>query len=184
MPVVALITWIVTALGGLYLLAIWLIEYDPDFQRAAATRLPVPVISGHVLFAIGGLAVWLMYLITDEDLFAYATVAILAFVATFGLTMAVRWISVYRNAPLPPRRAVLSATQPAIAEVARDPWTPRESYAGGGSPEILYSDQVRPGELAVPPERHFPLSVVIGHGLFALATIVLVVLTLLGVGGS
>src|SRR5215475_9883059 len=68
MPVVALITWIVTALGGLYLLAIWLIEYDPDFQRAAATRLPVPVISGHVLFAIGGLAVWLMYLITDEDL--------------------------------------------------------------------------------------------------------------------
>jgi hypothetical protein len=37
MAVVALITWIVTALGGLYLLAIWLIEYDPDFQRAAAS---------------------------------------------------------------------------------------------------------------------------------------------------
>ncbi len=73
MPVVALITWIVTALGGLYLLAIWLIEYDPDFQRAAATRLPVPVVSGHVLFAVGGLVVWLMYLITDEDIFAWAT---------------------------------------------------------------------------------------------------------------
>ena len=69
MPVVALVTWIVTALGGLYLLAIWLIEYDPDFQRAAATRLPVPVVSGHVLFAVGGLVVWLMYLITDEDIF-------------------------------------------------------------------------------------------------------------------
>ena len=101
MPVVALITWIVTALGGLYLLAIWLIEYDPDFQRAAATRLPVPVVSGHVLFAVGGLVVWLMYLITDEDIFAWATVAILAFVATFGLTMAVRWIGVYRSSPLP-----------------------------------------------------------------------------------
>ncbi len=101
MPVVALITWIVTALGGLYLLAIWLIEYDPDFQRAAATRLPVPVVSGHVLFAVGGLVIWLMYLITDEDIFAWATAGILAFVATFGLTMAVRWIGVYRAGPLP-----------------------------------------------------------------------------------
>ena len=102
MPVIALITWIVTALGGLYLLAIWLIEYDPDFQRAAATRLPVPVISGHVLLALGGLAVWIIYLLTDEDTFAFATLAVLAFVATFGLTMAVRWIGVYRASPTRP----------------------------------------------------------------------------------
>jgi hypothetical protein len=183
MPVVALITWIVTALGGLYLLAIWLIEYDPDFQRAAATRLPVPVVSGHVLFAVGGLAVWLMYLVTDEDIFAWATVAVLAFVATFGLTMAVRWIGVYRTSPLAPRTPVMTTLQPGIAEGARDPWTPRESRAGR-STLASYSDQARPGELAVPPERHFPVSVVIGHGLFALVTIVLVVLTLLGVGGS
>ncbi|HKR67531.1 MAG TPA: hypothetical protein VJT16_01640 [Streptosporangiaceae bacterium] len=183
MPVVALITWIVTALGGLYLLAIWLIEYDPDFQRAAATRLPVPIVSGHVLFAVGGLVVWLMYLVTDEDIFAYATVAVLAFVATFGLTMAVRWIGVYRSAPLTPRTAVFSGAQRGVAESARDAWTPRESYADD-STQIAFSDQVRPGELAVPPERHFPVSVVIGHGLFATVTIVLVVLTLLGVGGS
>src|SRR5215467_11204536 len=153
MPVVALITWIVTALGGLYLLAIWLIEYDPDFQRAAATRLPVPVISGHVLFALGGLVLWLMYLITDEDVFAWATIAVLAFVATFGLTMAVRWIGVYRAAPL---RASASGMPVSHGTTA----------------------------LAVPPERHFPVSVVIAHGIFALTTIVLVVLTILGVGGS
>ncbi len=46
MTVAALITWVITALGELYLLAIWLIEYDPDFQHAAATRLPVPVVAG------------------------------------------------------------------------------------------------------------------------------------------
>src|SRR6185437_9081734 len=97
MSVVALITWIVTALAGLYLIAIWLIEYDPDFQRAAATRLPVPVVAGHVFFAVGGLVVWLLYLITGEDIFAWATAGVLAFVATFGLTMAVRWIGVYRS---------------------------------------------------------------------------------------
>jgi hypothetical protein len=183
MPVVALITWIVTALGGLYLLAIWLIEYDPDFQRAAATRLPVPVVSGHVLFALGGLVVWLMYLITDEDVFAWATAGVLAFVATFGLTMAVRWIGVYRSSPLSPPSPLLTSPQSTRIEASRDAWTPHDPWAAS-SAAPSFSDQVRPGELAVPPERHFPLSVVIGHGLFAVATIVLVVLTLLGVGGS
>ena len=33
-----------------------------------------------------------------------------------------------------------------------------------------------------PPERHFPLPLVIGHGVFATVTIVLVVLTALDVG--
>lgn len=180
MPVIALITWIVTALGGLYLLAIWLIEYDPDFQRAAATRLPVPVVSGHVLFAVGGLVVWLMYLITDRDIFAWSTIAILAFVATFGLTMAVRWIGVYRAGPI--RTPAPYLTVPPGAAHHGDSWPSVDARAAttAGSP----SRGAKPGELAVPPERHFPVSVVIGHGIFAAATIILVVLTILGVGGS
>jgi hypothetical protein len=36
----------------------------------------------------------------------------------------------------------------------------------------------------VPPERHFPVAVVIGHGLFAVATLTLVLLTAFGEGGS
>jgi hypothetical protein len=178
MPVIALITWIVTALGGLYLLAIWLIEYDPDFQRAAATRLPVPVVSGHVLFAVGGLVVWLMYLVTDRDVFAWSTIAILAFVATFGLTMAVRWIGVYRAGPITTPAPYL--TVPPAAAHHGDSWPSADAWAAttAGSP----SRRAKPGELAVPPERHFPVSVVIAHGLFAVATIILVVLTVLGVG--
>ena len=181
MPVIALITWIVTALGGLFLLAIWLIEYDPDFQRAAATRLPVPVISGHVLLALGGLAVWIIYLLTDEVKFAFATLAVLALVATFGLTMAVRWISVYRASPTrPPPVAFLAA--PPAAGGPRDAWTPVDARTGG-RPSIPGLEGRR-GELIVPPERHFPLSVVIAHGIFAVVTIVLVLLTVLGVGAS
>ena len=30
MSLVALITWLITAAGGLYLLAVWLLEYDRD----------------------------------------------------------------------------------------------------------------------------------------------------------
>ncbi|MFF8406644.1 hypothetical protein ACF06P_34065 [Streptomyces sp. NPDC015684] len=37
---------------------------------------------------------------------------------------------------------------------------------------------------AVPAERHFPVPVVVAHGLFAVATLFLVLLTALGVGGS
>src|SRR5215813_9463430 len=166
MTIVALITWIVTALGGLYLLAIWLIEYDPDFQRAAATRLPVPVVSGHVLFAVGGLVVWLMYLITDKDIFAWSTIAVLAFVATFGLTMAVRWIGVYRAGPI--RTLAPNLTVPSGPAYHSDAWTATDAWAARTAGPA--GRQARPGEIAVPPERHFPVLVVIAHGIFATAT--------------
>jgi hypothetical protein len=146
MTVVALITWLTTAAAGLYLLAIWLIEYDREFQAAAATRLPVPVISTHVLLAVSGLVVWVLYLITDVRQLAIAAALILVAVALLGLTIAFRWVAVYR----------------APAAAADDAHAPA----------------------AVPPERHFPLPVVIGHGVFAVTTVVLVLLTALGVGGG
>ena len=56
MSLLALVTWIIAASGGLYLLSIWLIEYDKDFHAVAATRLPPAVLAGHVMLAVGGLA--------------------------------------------------------------------------------------------------------------------------------
>ena len=78
MSLAALFTWIVTASAGLYLLTIWLIEYDREFQSAAATRLPVPVISAHALLAVAGLVVWVAYLITDSPRLAWAAAITLA----------------------------------------------------------------------------------------------------------
>jgi hypothetical protein len=148
MSLAALLTWIITAGAGLYLLTIWLIEYDREFQSAAATRLPVPVISAHALLAVAGLVVWGAYLITDTPRLALAAAAIVVVVAALGLTMAVRWFRVYR---------------------AHDSAAARGERSG----------------ITVPPERNFPLPVVIGHGLFAGATIVLVLVTAFGeLGGS
>lgn len=151
MPLVALLTYLVTATAGLYLLTIWLIEYDHEFQTAAATRLPVPVISAHALLAVTGLAVWGVYLLTDSSRLAWATAAILGLVAVLGAVMAIRWIKVYRENAAPAGR--------------RAP--------AGGNPSST-----------VPPERHFPLGVVIGHGLFAVVTLTLVLLTAFGEVGS
>jgi manganese efflux pump family protein len=149
--VAALITWLITAGGGLFLLAIWLIEYDRDFQTAAATRLPVPVISGHALLAVAGLGVWSAYLILDDDRLAWAAVAILGVVAALGLTMAARWLKVYRTT---------ASRVPVPAGPAGPP----------------------PSPVIVPPERHFPVPVVIAHGALAVTTLVLVLLTALRAG--
>jgi hypothetical protein len=150
MGIIALITWIAAAAGGLYLVSIWLIEYDKEFQAAAATRLRPAVLASHVTLAAGGLLVWIGYLVFDSDKMIWIAVLALLLAATLGSLMAIRWIGVYRE------------TQALRLQAAVDG---RPIGAG-------------------PPERNFPLPVVIGHGLFAVTTIALVLLTALGVGGS
>jgi uncharacterized membrane protein len=188
MSVFALIAWVITVLAGLFLLAIWLIEYDPDVQKAAATRLPVPVISSHATLAVCGLIVWVTYLITGEDKFAYATLAVLIGVVLLGVTMAIRWVKVYRTTGAPQKRAARAPAVPAPAGVGTsatinvfdaEPRHNRDSASLNGSSSAVRASST----LLVPPERHFPLAVVIGHGLFAVTTVVLVVLSVLGLGG-
>ena len=173
MSLIALATWITTAGGGLYLLSIWLIEYDKDFQAAAATRLPPAVLVSHVLLAGGGLVAWIGYLIFDQDRLAWTAVAALAIAVTLGLTMAIRWIAVYRAG---------------LALRASRAGRPRHSGGATANLTVVGAE----GSVTVlapvpdigPPERNFPLPVVIAHGVFAAATVTLVLLTALGVGGS
>lgn len=47
MRVVALISWIVTALAGATLFGIWVARGGPRRQGAGATRFPPPLIFGH-----------------------------------------------------------------------------------------------------------------------------------------
>jgi hypothetical protein len=96
MGVAALISWLITASGGLYMLVIWLIENEASDTGATASRLPLPVVCGHALLAVGGLAVWIGYLLLDRAPLAWASVAILATAALLGSTMLARWIPVYR----------------------------------------------------------------------------------------
>ncbi len=112
MSLLALATWIIAAGGGLYLLSIWLIEYDKDFQSAAATRLPPLVLAAHVLLAGSGLAVWIAYLIADSGKLAWTAAGALAGAASLGLVMAVRWVGVYRAG----RAAVRQSRGPAAAD--------------------------------------------------------------------
>jgi hypothetical protein len=144
MSIAALLVWLLTVFGGLILLMIWIIEYDSEFQGSVATRLPVPVISVHALLGMGGLVLWLSYILLDQDRLAWASVAVLGTVAVLGLAMASRWVRVYRTFDRPGSSLASKRT--------------------------------------VPPERNFPVPVVIAHGLLAVTTIALVLFTT--VGGS
>jgi hypothetical protein len=146
--IVTVVVWLCTAGAGLYLLAVWLIEYDRDFQTAAATRLPIPVIGSHALLAVTGLVVYSAYLLVDNDRLVWISAAILAVVAALGLTMAARWLGVYR----------------ATSAVPATPGARQSVITAAGT---------------VPPERHFPVTVVIIHGIFAVATLALVLLAAL-----
>jgi hypothetical protein len=96
MTLVALITWIMTVCAGLYLLAIWLIEYDIGAPGGAVSKLPRTVVSGHVLLATSGLLLWIGYVILDRDMLAWIALGALLAVVLLGLTMLGRWIMVRR----------------------------------------------------------------------------------------
>ena len=150
MTLAALITWFMTASAGICLLAIWLVEYD---KSDVASHLPRTMVSAHAMLAVGGLVVWSAYVDGGTSGLAWTAVLILAVVAVLGLTMAGRWLGVYRMYKAPPAVMVPTAARGATARAA------------------------------VPPERKFPVPVVIAHGVLAAATIAMVLLTALAPGG-
>jgi hypothetical protein len=150
MGVAALITWIITAVGGSILLVTWLSRGGLRGQAGGASRFPPALILGHFLLAAVGLVLWIVYLVTDSGGVAWTAFAILLVVALLGFTMLARWLQ---------GRRVTVAAGATAADGRAD--------AGGASA----------------PEQHFPVAVVVLHGLLAATTLVLVLLTALGVGG-
>jgi hypothetical protein len=146
MGIAALITWILTAGGGFFMLAKWVAGGG---HRGERTKLPPPVVFGHFLLAAAGLVLWIVYLAVDNDTIGWVALVVLAPVAILGFVMLARWIPTYRSS---------------------------HATVGSGA-RVESSDQVE-------PERSFPVAIVGGHGLLAVVTVVLVLLTMLGIGAS
>jgi hypothetical protein len=143
---VTLATWGCTVLLGLYMLLVWLIEYDPSGPDASASRLRAPIVFTHLGLAAASLMVWAVYLLTGQRRLAWIAVGGLTLIALLGLFMFLRWIPVHRG-DQPVRR--------------------------GASYEPHPTDR--------PPEGYFPEAVVASHGVLAVTTYVLVLLTTLNV---
>jgi flagellar basal body-associated protein FliL len=145
MAIAALITWVVTALGGFTLLSLWLRRGGLAQQESKTTSFRPGVVFGHFLFAAAGLVIWIIYVVTDTESLTWLSLGVLVVVALLGFTLLFRWLGV-RRAPV---------------------------TAGGGSAQSA-------GE---PAERGLPVPIVAAHGVLAVATVVLVLLAALEIGG-
>jgi uncharacterized membrane protein len=133
MAVAALITWLVTAVGGFVMLGIWISR--GGHRPGSASRLTPGLVFGHFTLAVVGLVLWIIYLVAENESVAWAAFVVLLPVALLGFTMLARWLPAVRSR----------------AEAA---------------------------------DTRFPVAVVAGHGLFAATTLVLVLLTALGIGAD
>lgn len=86
----ALISWVVTAGGGLVLLGLWL-RHGGMRQGGPGRSIRPPLILSHFALAATGLVLWIIYLINDSDALAWIAFAILLAVALLGWTMFAIW---------------------------------------------------------------------------------------------
>ena len=87
----ALISWIVTALGGFVLLGLWVQNGGMAASREPDRRIKPPLIFTHFGLAATGLVLWLIYVFNDSDTLAWIAFAILVVVALIGWTMFAIW---------------------------------------------------------------------------------------------
>src|SRR5438105_4729705 len=127
----ALITWVITALGGFGLLAIWLQRGGLAQADQPGRRIRPPLIFTHLVLAASGLVLWIVYVAADKKGWAWAAFIVLLVVASLGFGMLALWLQCRQRSP-------------ALAGV-------------GGSAATA--------EGSTPAEQHFPVPIVIGHGL-------------------
>jgi hypothetical protein len=159
MDIAALAAWVLTAGGGFYLLATWIAK--GGIRSPGTSRFPPALIFGHFALAAVGLIVWIIFVIAGQSALAWIAFALLVPVAGLGFTMLARWVPTFRA------RTAVAAGGVAAGGVA----------TGAGAPGAA-------GAPLEPAERHFPVAVVVGHGLLAVVTLLLVLLAALGAGTS
>jgi manganese efflux pump family protein len=142
MAVAALVTWVITAGVGFFMLLRWASRGGVRRVSGAGTHFPPARVFTHFGLAAGGLVVWISYVLTDSSALAWVAFADLVLVALLGGLLVTRWTKDGRAA------------------------------MRGERPEV---------DLA---EQHIPRPPVVLHGIFAGSTVILVLLTALGIGGS
>jgi manganese efflux pump family protein len=105
----ALTLWILTAGGGLLMLAIWFSR--GGMRQREGGRIRPPLILGHGGLAATGLVLWLIYVANDSGALAWISVLILLAVAALGFVMFAIW-SRQREATAPVTQAATATSGP------------------------------------------------------------------------
>jgi manganese efflux pump family protein len=160
MSIAALITWIVAAGFGFFMLIRWATRGGVRKVDGAGTNLPAARVFTHFGLAAAGLILWIIYLVTDNTLLAWIAFVDLVLIALLGVLMVRQWAK--------DGHVAMAAAQ--------------SGAAGGTATGDAAAGTATAGvDLA---EQHIPRAPVVLHGIFAVSTVILVLLAALGVGGS
>lgn len=171
----ALLTWLLTASLGAYMLRTWIARGGPRAERARPGGLPSPVIFGHASLAVTGLVLWGLFLGSGARPLAWAAIGCVMVAVGLGLSTVTLWT------PFPARR-----------EQDGDPDGDAPA-AGGESPvtdEMISRFLDDPGigrRRGGVARTDLAVLIPVAHGFLAIATFVLAVtaasVTLLMIGG-
>ncbi len=112
MSIAALITWIVTAGFGFFMLIRWATRGGVRKVDGAGTHLPPVRVFTHFGLAAAGLIIWIIYLVTDSTILAWIAVVDLVIIAIIGVVMVRQWAK--------DGRAAMAAAAGAEAREARE----------------------------------------------------------------
>ncbi len=192
MRLATLISWLVTASLGGFMLHTWLARDGLRRARATAGGLPPQLVLGHAAAAITGLLIWAAFLASGVRPLAWTAVALLMVAVGLGLCTVTLWT------PYPVRKPGErgAAAAPDAPSQAAAPDAPRQREQGQQGQQSQQDQQDQPPEFTVtdemiarllanpvPPRRPAPIRpnpavlIPVAHGFAAIGTFLLAVLS-------
>lgn len=197
LALVTFISWLMTASIGAYMLVTWIRAGGIARQRESRRATPPALVFGHFGLAAGGLVIWTAYLVTGWRPLSWAAAGLLMPAVGLGVATVTLWTPFPGPTASPSPGQHAAGPAPAgsmFAERAED------TLSGKLTDELLaraMSDDALAGRLAdmvlanvrsthPPPSRkprgHLAALIPVGHGMGAVTTILLVMLTVVTSG--
>ena len=182
LAVLTLVAWLLTMSAGAYMLGTWLARGGLRSHREHGGGLPPGVIFAHFGLATAGMLTWASYVLTGLIGLAWAAAVCLMPATGLGISTVTLWT------PYPDRRRGAPATgmfataaEDALAGRLTDAVLTRaltdEALASRLVDHAVASVREGPAGPARRPRGHLEVFIPVGHGMGALTTIVLAVIT-------
>jgi hypothetical protein len=196
MALATLACWLLAGTAGLYMFGTWLSSGGPGHQRSRRDGLPPAVIFTHLGFGALGLVAWISFVVTGQDWLAWTGVTLLM----PGIGLGICTVTLWAPYPTPghggpvtgdagpggagPASGMLEApAEDAIGHRLTDEGLVRalssEAHASRLINEALASFPAQQAP-ARKSRRHLAPLIPAGHGIAAVATFVLAVLSAIG----
>ena len=187
MGIATLVSWLLTAGIGAYMLRTWIARGGPQMPRVTGDRLPPIVVYGHASLALTGLAIWISYVASGVAVLAWCGACLLMPVIGLGAAMVTVWTPypvVGAGAPgggtdiggvltAPAEDAVAGRlTDEVFARALTD-----EALARRLTDEVLARVPADPSRPARKHHEHLAPLIPASHGVAALTTFLLAVVT-------